>query len=369
MQFRHPEILYFLVLLIIPILVHLFQLRKFKTEFFTNVKFLKELDIQTRKSSKIKKYLLLATRLFLLTFLIIAFAQPFFKAKDASKKTNELYIVLDNSNSMQAKGKQGELLKRAVQELLEHTPEKINFSLITCSENFWNTDIKTIQKELQNLEYSASSFQVEALLAKIRAHKSAYNKDIVIISDGLQLPSTTLKSKDDESVFYIPLKAEKNENVAIDSVYINQTLDRFYELSVRLKSYGSTLSQVPIALHDQSKLIAKTIIDLDAPEKTVRFTIPKTDFHGYVSIIDNSLNFDNSYYFTISNPQKSKVLSIGATEKSNFLQRIYTDNEFEYVNSEVSSLDYNLIDKQDAIVINELVEIPQSLQTNLRAFV
>jgi hypothetical protein len=35
----------------------------------------------------------------------------------------------------------------------------------------------------------------------------------------------------------------------------------------------------------------------------------------------------------------------------------------------VSSLDYNLIDKQDAIVINELVEIPQSLQTNLRAFV
>lgn len=369
MQFRHPEILYFLVLLIIPILVHLFQLRKFKTEFFTNVKFLKELDIQTRKSSKIKKYLLLATRLLLLTFLIIAFAQPFFKAKDASKKTNELYIVLDNSNSMQAKGKQGELLKRAVQELLEHTPEKINFSLITCSENFWNTDIKAIQKELQNLEYSASSFQVEALLAKIRAHKSAYNKDIVIISDGLQLPSTTLKSKDDESVFYIPLKAEKNENVAIDSVYINQTLDRFYELSVRLKSYGSTLSQVPIALHDQSKLIAKTIIDLDAPEKTVRFTIPKADFHGYVSIIDNSLNFDNSYYFTISNPQKSKVLSIGATEKSNFLQRIYTDNEFEYVNSEVSSLDYNLIDKQDAIVINELVEIPQSLQTNLRAFV
>jgi hypothetical protein len=189
MQFKHPEILYFLFFLIVPILVHLFQLRKFKTEFFTNVKFLKELDIQTRKSSKIKKYLLLATRLLLLTFLIIGFAQPFFKAKDSKKALNELYIILDNSNSMQAQGKQGELFKRTVQELLEHTPENLNFSLITCSDNFWNTDIKTIQRELQNLEYSSNSFQIEAQLAKIRAHKSASNKDIVIISDGLGLPS------------------------------------------------------------------------------------------------------------------------------------------------------------------------------------
>ena len=37
MQFRHPELLYALFLLLIPILVHLFQLRKFKTEAFTNV--------------------------------------------------------------------------------------------------------------------------------------------------------------------------------------------------------------------------------------------------------------------------------------------------------------------------------------------
>jgi hypothetical protein len=133
MQFKHPEILYFLFLLVIPILVHLFQLRKFETALFTNVKFLKELDIQTRKSSKIKKYLLLATRLLLLAAIIIAFAQPFFKAKDAKNASNELYIVLDNSNSMQAKGEKGELLKRAVQELLESTPEKVNFSLITCS--------------------------------------------------------------------------------------------------------------------------------------------------------------------------------------------------------------------------------------------
>ena len=86
MQFKNPEILYFLFLLILPILVHLFQLRRFKKQEFTNVKLLKELEIQTRKSSTIKKWLLLATRLLLLAALIFAFAQPFFKAKDFNKK-------------------------------------------------------------------------------------------------------------------------------------------------------------------------------------------------------------------------------------------------------------------------------------------
>ncbi len=133
MNFKHPEVLYFLFLLVIPILVHLFQLRRFKKEYFTNVQFLKELSIQTRKSSTIKKWLLLLTRLLLLTFLILAFAQPFFAAKESKKNTNEMYIILDNSYSMQAKGRKGELLKRAIQDLLEHAPEAQNFSLITNS--------------------------------------------------------------------------------------------------------------------------------------------------------------------------------------------------------------------------------------------
>lgn len=369
MQFKHPEILYFLFLLVIPILVHLFQLRKFETALFTNVKFLKELDIQTRKSSKIKKYLLLATRLLLLAAIIIAFAQPFFKAKDAKNASNELYIVLDNSNSMQAKGEKGELLKRAVQELLESTPEKVNFSLITCSENFWNTDIKTIQKELQNLNYSSSSFQIEDILAKIRAHKTAYNKDIFIISDGVGLQSKLIQPKEDETFFYHKAEAVKTQNVAIDSVFIQQTTDDFYEIGVQLKSYGAKVEQLPIALYNDSKLIAKTIVSFNTPSKILNFTIPKNDFHGYVSCIDNSLSFDNTYYFTISNPKKSNVLSIGASDKSRFLKKIYTEKEFQFSNFELSNLDYNSIDKQDAIVINELEVLPQSLQTSLKSFV
>ncbi len=370
MQFQHPEILYFLFLLVIPILVHLFQLRKFKTEYFTNVKFLKELALQTRKSSKLKKYLLLATRMLLLAFLILAFAKPFFKAKDHKDATNELYIVLDNSFSMQAKGKKGELLKRAVQDLLEHTPENANFSLITCSDNYWNTDIKSIQKELQNLKYSACPFQLEQLLAKIKAHKSAFQKDIVVITDAVGLNANDLKkSNENENLYFILPEAEKTNNLAIDSVFINQTMDNFYEIGVKLDAYGDDFKDIPIALYNKNKLIAKTLVNFETKSKVVNFTIPKEDFHGYVSISDNSLEYDNTYHFSLSKPEKSNVISIGDLEKSDFLTRIYTASEFNYSNYSLQSLDYNLLDKQDAIVLNELKEIPQALQTTLKSFV
>ena len=219
------------------------------------------------------------------------------------------------------------------------------------------------------MDYSSSSFQIEDILAKIRAHKTAFNKDIFIISDGVGLQSKQIQPKEDETFFYHKAEPEKNQNVAIDSVFIQQTTDDFYEIGVNLKSYGAKVEQLPIALYNNSKLIAKTIVSFETPSKTLNFTIPKQNFHGYVSTFDNSLSFDNTYFFTISNPKKTSVLSIGVSEKSGFLKRIYTEKEFQYANFELSNLDYNVIDKQDAIVINELDVLPPSLQTSLKSFV
>ncbi len=370
MQFKHPEILYFLFLLVIPILVHLFQLRRFKNEYFTNVRFLKELVIQTRKSSKIKKWLLLITRMLLLAVIIIAFSQPFFQAKDKKNATNEMYIVLDNSFSMQAKGKKGELLKRAVQELLENTPEKQTFSFITNSETYWNTDIKSIQKEVQNLTYSAFPFQLESAMAKIKSRKTPYNKDIIIITDAVGLEQKQLKSIDSNfNTYFIIPEAEQKNNISIDSVFIQQSVNDFYEIGVKLTSYGEQKNAIPIALYNENKLIAKTLVKFETQENTINFTIPKKDFNGYVSINDASLPYDNTFYFSISKPEKTDVISIGKSEKSSFLSRIYTVLEFNYSNSTIETLDYNAIEKQDVIVLNEVEKIPQALETNLKSFV
>jgi hypothetical protein len=370
MQFKHPEILYFLFLLVIPILVHLFQLRRFKKEYFTNVHFLKELAIQTRKSSRLKKWLLLLTRLFLLACLIIAFAQPFFQAKDSKGITNEMFIVLDNSFSMQAKGKQGELMKRAVQELLENVPENQTFSLITNSEAFWNTDIKSIQRELQNLKYSTSPFVLDNLMAKIKSRKSPYNKDIVIITDAVGLQPKQLKNIDSTSnAYFIIPKAEQKNNVAIDSVFIQQALDNFYEIGITLSSYGDNEKDIPISLYNNKKLVAKTIVNFEGKEKSINFTIPKGDFNGYAAIDDNALQYDNQLFFSISKPQKMNIVSIGQPEKSSFLKKIYSDNEFIFSNFDLKTLDYNILEKQDAIILNEVPEVPQALQTTLKTFV
>lgn len=370
MHFKHPEVLYFLFLLLLPILVHLFQLRRFKTEYFTNVRFLSELVVQTRKSSKLKKYLLLFTRLLLLAFLILAFTQPYFEAKDHKNATNELYIVLDNSFSMQAKGKKGELLKRAVQDLLENAPENSTFSLITCTDNFWNTDIKSVQKELQNLSYSATPFQPERVLAKIKAHPTAFKKDIVVITDGVGLDANAFgEPQPNENLYFIIPEAEKTNNVAIDSVYMHQTLDQFYEIGVAVTAYGNDFKDIPLAIYNKGKLVAKTLVNFKQPKQQLKFNLPKEDFHGYVTLNDNALEYDNTYYFSLSQPQKSNVISIGPSSASAFLKKIYTPEEFNYTHYELRNLDYNAIEKQDAIIVNELQDIPSALQTTLKAFV
>lgn len=370
MHFKHPEILYFLLLLIVPVLVHLFQLRRFKKEYFTNVRLLKTLSIQTRKSSKIKKWLLLACRMLLLACIIIAFAQPFFDAKDNKNANNEMYIILDNSYSMQAKGKKGELLKRAVQELLEETPVNSTFSLLTNTEKYWNTDIKTIQNVLQNLEYSASPFQLENLIAQIKSHHSPFKKDVVIITDAVGLEQKNLKNIDkNDSFYFIIPKAEQKNNISIDSVFIHQTLDDFYEISVVLTGFGENLKPVSLSLYNQNKLIAKTVATIETKKKNINFTIPKQAFHGFVSIVDSGLEYDNTLYFSISKTKKINILSIGTAEKSRFMSRIYTPDEFNYSNFDLAALDYNSIEKQDAIIVNELDEIPQALRTTLNSFV
>jgi hypothetical protein len=369
MQFKHPEILYFLFLLVIPILVHLFQLRRFQKQYFTNVRFLKELSMQTRKSSVIKKWLLLAVRLLLLACLIVAFAQPYFKASDSNNTGNQMLILLDNSFSMQAKGSRGELLKRAVQDLLENTPEDQQFSLITNTNAYWDTDIKSIQKDLQNLNYTDVPFRPDFLLTKAQAKNPNTGKDVVVITDAVKLDSKDVsKFATGTPLYAIVSEAENNRNIAIDSVYIAQTLDNFYEIKVDMRAYGEFNDDIPIALYNGKNLTAKTLVKFDANKKSSTFTIPKKDFHGYVAITDGSLDYDNTYYFSISKPSKSNVTAIGDQAKNAFLSRIYTTDEFNFTNTQLGTLDYNSLEKQDAIILNELKEIPQSLITTLKDF-
>ena len=104
MQFLHPEFFYALFALLIPIFIHLFQLRRFKVQEFTNVALLQKIRLQTRKSSQLKKWLILMLRFLAIGCIIIAFSQPYLSNYSVQNKPAETVVYIDNSFSMQAVG-------------------------------------------------------------------------------------------------------------------------------------------------------------------------------------------------------------------------------------------------------------------------
>ena len=135
---------------------------------------------------------------------------------------NKLVVVLDNSFSMQAKGSRGELLKRSVQEILESFPENQTFSLVTNDATFWDIDSKTIQSELQKLDYSALPFELDYLLTQVDSKKPNTKKDYIIITDAIGTNSKKIEAliKENE-VYFIHPKAENKNNISIENTFIN----------------------------------------------------------------------------------------------------------------------------------------------------
>ena len=178
MQFQNPEILYFLWLLIIPILVHLFQLQKYVKVPFTNVAFLQKIVQQTRKSSKLKKWLILATRMLLFSAILFAFSQPYFSDKSATINQHT-YIYLDNSLSLKSKGEKGNLFQISAQEIIENANEKDRYSLITNTDFYADISYNELKNQLLNIKTSAQKVDFNEILLKIESNKIKKNQHFI----------------------------------------------------------------------------------------------------------------------------------------------------------------------------------------------
>ncbi|UKM63610.1 BatA and WFA domain-containing protein [Flavobacteriaceae bacterium GSB9] len=371
MQFKHPELLYALFLLLIPIIVHLFQLRKFQKVDFTNVAFLKAATMQTRKSSQIKKWLILLTRMLLLATLVFAFAQPFTTKNNSFKTEKETVIYLDNSFSMQAKGKQGVLFKRAIQDLITNIPEDENVTIITNNSRFKNTSIKAIKNDLLQMEYSANTISTEAALLKSKSafsNKNGIEKNIVLISDFQGLDANFRPEPDSTTQLnLVKLEPVNRNNIWVDSAFISKKGANGIDLNIILRNSGTPIDNFPISLFNNDTLIAKTSVSINKRAETI-FSIPANEvINGKITINDANLPFDNTLFFNINKTPKINVLAINAADDS-FLKRLYTDDEFNYSSTQVNQLDFNLIDSQHLIVLNELDDIPLSLSVALQQF-
>lgn len=371
MQFRHPELLYALLLLIIPILVHLFQLRRFKEERFTNVAFLKKIQLQTRKSNTIKKWLILLTRMAALAMLVLAFAQPFFTNSDSATRQKETVIYLDNSFSMQAKGVSGQLLRAAAQDLIAHVKKDENITILTNTQSYRQTTIDNVRNELIQLPYTPYQLSEEAVTLKALKEFSTRNdtdKRIVYISD---FQGNDVSKLDNALVtkHYVQLLPNIKNNINIDSVFISARRPRSFELTVRLSTQVAQENNTAVSIYNGTMLLAKGTASFKENLQTeVLFDLENTDkIEGRVVIEDPLLPFDNTLHFSINKDLPIKVLIINGNS-SRYLERIFTEPEFEYTATSVSNLDFSRIPDYNYIVVNELEELSTSLIDALSAF-
>jgi len=368
MVFKNPAILYGLFFLIIPIIVHLFQLRRFSKVAFTNVAFLKPLITQTRKSRQLKKWLTLLMRLLAISCIVLAFAQPFLPGSDTATQEKQTAIYLDNSYSMQAQGQNGALYKDAVTQLLEKMPADKVFTIFTNDKVYANTNKQQVANDLLNGTYSGEDLSYEQIQIKANSLLQKKNtlKEIILISD--------FQNKYDEPFAdtltgikreLVKLTPENLNNISVDSVFISSRTGKELSLEAQLSSNYEVTDPLTINVYNGEILLAKTSVDLENKKGKAVFDLELTaPINGKISIEDDGLSFVNELFISSGSKQEVNVLSINGAG-SGYLDRLYNGNEFNYISVKESDVNYNLIKQQNLVVLNQLQSIPSGLVSEL----
>ena len=376
MQFKHPELLYALFLLVIPIFIHLFQLRRFKKLEFSNLDFLKRVRIKTRKSSQLKKWLILLTRMAIFSCIILAFSQPFSASKSALKNDKELVIYIDNSFSTQLIDTKGVSLQTHLQKLYSQDFYDYKINWLTNDFSKRNTSAQNFKNDILTINHSQRQLSPKEVIIKSNQLFSTKNnnseKRIIYISD-FQSKSEFPEVPDGITLDIVALKYQEVSNINIDSVFIANTNIASVNLKVIITGQGLIPETVPISLYNKNKLIAKTAVNFgqdinSIKKKEVVFEIDNNDkFEGKLEITDPNLKFDNNLYFSTNLRKKIKVLEIGNTD-NNYFKRIFKENEFNFTQQGSKSLNYTNFSSQNFIILNELEQIPESLVTAIKLY-
>ena len=373
MHFKYPAVFYFLCVLIIPILIHLFNLQRFKKIEFTNVQFLKKIRLETRKNSKLKKRLILATRLLSFTALIFTFSQPYF----GDKKTEEVrhnYIYLDNSKSLNTNGINGNLLKIAAQDIIENSPENERYSLLTNNDFNINISKKELVKSLKNIKFSNNTTSIQD---KINTIQTELNDKSINVYKNLLISDFQYFNKKINNEFtnvirpfsFVKLNSNVKNNISVDSAYINTIRTQEKLVSVVLKNQGKAKKNIPIALYNSSKLINKQSFSiLENEKKILDFPIKNlSQFKGKIQLnFNDAFLFDNAFYFTVNTPTKTSILNIGKALP--LISKIFNSDEFNFTSSTLQNVNYNSISSQKLIILNQLISFSTILENSLLKF-
>ena len=389
MRYQNPQLLLALLAIAIPIIIHLFNLRKYKKIRFSNIRFLKEIKQAKRSYSRIKNLLILLSRILTITFLVLAFAKPFIPSKEQETEiAKNIFFYIDNSFSMEAVSVDGMLLdiaKNKATKIANEYDGESNFYLITNkfsakhSRVFSKTEIGSI---IQQIEVSAHYKSLSEIISRQQSlNKQNENAQMYVLSDMQKstfLDENFTKTDSNLNILIIPLNKTEENNLYMDSCWMNSPIiqkGKSIEVFARVQNKSDVkLSNIPAFLYvnNQQKAISNfNVLPNESVEITFKFTPISSGFKQCkISLQDYPISFDDNFYFSFEILDKIKVMNVFEKKPSFSLQSLFENDEtIDYKSINIGQIDYAKIKDQQLLILDGLNDISSGFQQSIGSFV
>ena len=392
MMFVYPLFLWTLAVVSIPIIIHLFNFRKYKKVYFSNVKFLRELKQESKSKSRLKEILILSARCLALIAIVFAFAQPVLKNKNNINYpgANAVSIYIDNSFSMLNINKQGTLFESAKKkaiDLINAYSSNDKFQIIT--NDFDGKHQRFYIKEdainlIDELKITPSPRSIKEVINRQNDFLNAsnlLNKKRYLFSDFQKSTGDISLSSQDTGIktILMPFLANKVNNLYIDSCWFDSPLQQvgfIQKLNAIIVNHSNTIVEAGSAkFFINNQQIALSSFSVSANSKTaIKFTF-ECKTAGFnranIKIDDYPINFDDELFFTFnSNPNISITLINGKDlKKEESLSSLFIkDSLFKTLILNEQTIDFGSFRLSDVIILNQLTEISSGLLSELIKF-
>lgn len=387
MIFLHPEALWGLLALTIPVFIHLFNFQKTERIFFANTRLLTEVVQKTRKARQVKNWLLLLLRMLALSALVFAFAQPRFNSKSSKELPSglpQVAVYLDNSASMSISKDEAKPFDQAwnvAKNIPTWYEKKGWFQLLTNqfeSRHMW-TSANGFLDQVSQVGNSFKSRNLTTVLERsnrqLNNQKLGENKIQVLLSDFQKSNTgnpTNLILDSSIKFQFLVFEHEKLSNVFVDSVWLAEPIqvqEKVQMLKVRLAQSGVIFGKpLNIRLMANGNIISgKTInlkdqpfFDLDLP-----FRIKSGEkLNCEIQIDDEPVTFDNRFYLTLQAPPPLPIFILDDT-KNPFISAVLSNPLFTSKTGSLRSVDFEKLKQADFILLNETGPMDESLSQAL----
>jgi len=392
MQFVNPLYLFGLLAIAIPVIIHLFNFRRFRKVYFTNVRFLQALKQQTQKQSQLRHLLILAMRILAIAALVLAFAQPYIPFSDKQSKLasrDAVSVFVDNSFSMEAVGTNGTLLdesKQKAREIVSAYKSTDLFQLLTS--DFEGRHQRLVTRDefltmLEEVKISSSVHTFSEIMPRqydLLKNETSSRRTSYLVSDFQKSSFSNLDFRQDSAIntYLVPLKSSAVANVYIDSCWFVQPTQQPGKTSILTarvwNKSENDLEKIPVKLliNNQQKSVAS--IDIKAGMSTtieLPFTVHQAGpQYGMLQVTDYPVTYDDKFYFSFDVLSSINVLAINGGSENRFLNALYAqDSSVRLTNLNEKSLDYGRLPQFDLIILNEIPSVSSGLAEEITRYV